>query len=133
MIKPAKQIFLSLPAIIIAAIIFIVSNTPNPGLPKLGIIWEDKLLHFIAYFIFGLSIILFLIVNLKSFNKNKIIILTLLLGAFYSASDEIHQYYIPGRYSDITDWIADMAGILLSITLINKLKNNIFKPNDEIF
>ncbi len=127
MISITKQIIFSLPAIIIATVIFILSSDSNLVLPELGISWEDKLLHSLAYFIFGLSLILFFIVNFNSLKNNRIIILTLLLGAFYAASDEIHQYFVPGRYSDITDWIADMVGIILSTTLTKYLKNKILQ------
>ncbi len=30
--------------------------------------------------------------------------------AVYGASDEIHQFFVPGRYCALADWIADVAG-----------------------
>ena len=31
-------------------------------------------------------------------------------AAVYGASDEIHQFFVPGRYCALADWIADVAG-----------------------
>lgn len=37
----------------------------------------------------------------------------LLVGALYGLSDEWHQMYVPGRFADLGDWIADLAGLAL--------------------
>jgi VanZ family protein len=122
-----KRVLLSLPAVLFAVTIFILSNGPQPDLPKLGIEWEDKLIHAIAYFIFGLAIILFLIANFSTTSIRKLALITLLVGASYAVSDELHQSYVPGRYCEFLDWVADLVGIILSIKLINILKNKIIK------
>lgn len=33
--------------------------------------------------------------------------------ALFGASDEWHQYYVPDRYSDVWDWVADVSGAAL--------------------
>jgi VanZ family protein len=35
--------------------------------------------------------------------------------ALFAASDEFHQSFVPGRSSDIKDWIADMTGTTLAV------------------
>jgi VanZ family protein len=120
-----KQVLFSLPAIIIAVTIFILSNGPQPGLPKLGIEWEDKLLHLTSYFIFGLALILFIIANFPNISIKKVALITLIIGAFYAMSDEIHQYYVPGRHCEFLDWVADVVGIIISIQFIKLLKNKL--------
>ena len=120
-----KQVIFSLPAIIIAVTIFILSNGPQPGLPNLGIVWEDKLLHLTSYFIFGLALILFMIANFQSMSVRKIALITIIIGAFYGLSDEIHQNYIPGRHCDLFDWIADLIGVIISTKFIKLLKTKL--------
>jgi VanZ family protein len=36
-----------------------------------------------------------------------------LVASFYGATDEIHQFYVPGRTMEVYDWIADTLGGLL--------------------
>lgn len=35
----------------------------------------------------------------------------------YAATDEIHQAFVPGRDANLMDWIADIAGILVSFCI----------------
>jgi VanZ family protein len=41
--------------------------------------------------------------------------IALSLTSLYGLSDEIHQYFVPGRSVDITDWIADTLGASLAL------------------
>lgn len=40
------------------------------------------------------------------------------VGAFYAASDEFHQLFVPGRSGRLTDVLIDSAGLLAGIFLI---------------
>ena len=42
--------------------------------------------------------------------------------AVYGASDEIHQFFVPGRYCALADWIADVAGAA-TVQMVFVLKN----------
>ena len=44
--------------------------------------------------------------------------LTSLIGSAYGAIDEIHQYFVPGRNSDILDWVANTIGSILGALAI---------------
>ena len=79
---------------------------------------SDKLLHFIAYFFYGLTI-QFALINSNNYNKKKFIFTILIIGSLFGVSDEIHQYFIEGRSSDIFDWIADSLGIASSLLIKN--------------
>jgi VanZ family protein len=35
-----------------------------------------------------------------------------LLAAAFGATDEWHQMYVPGRFPELRDWVADAAGAL---------------------
>ena len=39
------------------------------------------------------------------------------MTSLYGASDEWHQYFVPGRSCEFGDWIADTAGGALAIAL----------------
>lgn len=34
----------------------------------------------------------------------------IIAGALYGASDEVHQYFVPERQTDIIDWLVDVWG-----------------------
>ncbi|MFH1051594.1 MAG: VanZ family protein [bacterium] len=125
--KIGLRIIFSLPVFIIAIVIFLLSHTPHPEFPKIGIVWEDKIAHLIAYFIFGGTIILFILSNSKKLNFKYIAIVSIIIGSFYGLSDEFHQYFIAGRDAEFFDWVADIAGISLSLLLIKTLKNKLIK------
>lgn len=70
---------------------------------------QDKLMHFLAY---GLLALLWCLVGLKEENPKLRFWLPLLLSSLYGASDEIHQYFVPGRSCEFLDWLADGSGAL---------------------
>lgn len=80
---------------------------------------QDKILHAGAYFIMGT-------LAWRSFEHllTKPIILALCSVTFcslYGISDEWHQSFVVGRFSDIADWIADTSGAGLAVFLLYKL------------
>ena len=42
---------------------------------------------------------------------------SLLICSLYAATDELHQYFVPGRSCRWQDWLIDTTGILLGISL----------------
>ena len=79
---------------------------------------EDKILHFFAYLIYGITIQLALI-NSENYNKRKFYLVILLIGALFGLSDEIHQYFVKGRSTELYDLIADILGVAASLILKN--------------
>ena len=84
-------------------------------------IWtfQDKILHAGAYFIMA-------VLAWRSFRhlRTRRIILALLSVSFcslYGLSDEWHQSFVVGRYSDVADWIADTIGAGLAVFLLYRL------------
>lgn len=43
---------------------------------------------------------------------------SLLIALFYAASDELHQAFVPGRFADVRDWLADAAGAAAAVWLL---------------
>jgi len=101
--------------VLYASLIFYSSSIPASGIPKTPI--STTWLHVVEYSGFGLL----LLPAVKSSNNRKHLMLSLLLLSLYAASDEFHQYFVPGRIMDVHDWLADVAGGLLGLFLSKKL------------
>ena len=86
----------------------------------------DKLAHLVAYFIYGLSLQVAFIAffsDSKKIKTNKsIAIWVAVIGFLFALSDEIHQYFVPGRNADIFDLLVDFTGIFLSLFLIGTVR-----------
>ncbi|WP_404403088.1 VanZ family protein [Idiomarina seosinensis] len=68
----------------------------------------DKLVHFTVFFLLSLTLH-------RAFTLKARFAFVLL--ALYGLLIEIAQHYIPGRGSDVYDWIADSAGVLAYFVL----------------
>lgn len=109
------------PLIVWSAVIFTFSSIPYLRVPKIGLGYEDKIYHFIEFFIWG---IIFLwrsgkvnFIKNPSVSANPLIekiFLMLLVGIIFAFMDEFHQKWIPGRESDRYDLFADIMGLACS-------------------
>jgi len=110
-----KNIIRKIPAIVILLMIFFLSSLSESDLPRDPFELSDKLKHFAAYFILGLSFCLW-------FSREKwltkpvicgisVVIICAVCGIF----DEFHQSFVPGRSgNDLGDLTANIIGSLLS-------------------
>ena len=87
-----------------------------------------KAAHFTIYATLG-ALIFSSVKSIGADCKNSYI-LALVIGTAYAVSDEIHQYFVPGRACMIRDMLLDSCGvafgaaaILLLVKLISKLRN----------
>ena len=124
MLKEKKEgirfVYFVLPVLLYAAAIFYMSSLETISLPDLKISMEDKLLHAMAYFLFGMLLIrAFHYGGAKPLSK-KLIVTVVLLGFIYGLSDEIHQYFVPGRSSEVLDWLADAIGIMFGVLFYSR-------------
>ena len=108
-------IWFQLPAIAWAAAIFIQSSMSYIDTPDLGFDMQDKLFHAIEYAILGFLLRRALVFQSNPFLQRHAGWLTILIGSIYAISDEIHQFYVPGRSSDIGDVVADIVGIIFVV------------------
>jgi len=125
--KIIQRFKFGLPAIVIAVGIFIASHQSKIEIPEIVPEFNDKLLHALAYLIFGITIILALKKNHPQITRAKCFTLLLLIGGLYGMSDEIHQHFIPGRTADVYDWFADVTGILLSYIVFIPVEKYLFR------
>ena len=95
--------------------IFIQSSLGSLKLPDFGFDPLDKILHFIVFGILGILTARGLRNAKTRIVKENYFSLTLLICIIYGASDEIHQYFVPGRYASWADWIADGLGVIILV------------------
>jgi VanZ family protein len=121
--KPNKLIELTktflrhwLPAILIMAVIFLVSSTPSDDLPGFGLF--DTIVkkggHMTGYFLLTLA-------YLRAFRTKdkKAPYLAMGLSLLFAISDEFHQSFVPGRNPALTDVMIDMVGGSLAVWAVH--------------
>jgi len=90
-------------------LIFYLSSRNDIDIPKLTTNF-DKILHAGAYMV--MAFLLYLSIN-KSGIRNNIFTAAFLCAVLYGMTDEIHQYFVPGRDASVGDLIADAIGALI--------------------
>jgi len=99
-------------------LIFLISSIPYPEQPEF---LRDKhapiVEHILEYSILGLLL-------LGSFRSTKrsekqVAILAVSIGILYGISDEIHQLFVPGRYCEFIDVMADSLGSVIGVMVGN--------------
>lgn len=123
--KPQARALLKywLPVIVWAVIIFTASSMPLPPRPPVFPHF-DKVCHFIEYAVLGFLLLRALDstdVNPKGFNLRM---MAVLLAIIYGISDELHQYFVPGRFVELGDILSDGFGAYIG-QLFFRIKRNI--------
>jgi VanZ family protein len=123
-LEKRKVYFVYIPLIVYWIALLIATSLPTDNLPSIAI--SDKFKHFGAFF--GLSILLALTLHYQNkflLLKKYFLAAALIITSLYGILDEIHQSFIPGRYDEFLDWVADslgaIAGILLVFYVMKKL------------
>ena len=59
-------------------------------------------------------------VNISQYASTQLqrVVLPLSLGVLYACTDELHQYFVPGRACQVIDVCIDTAGVLLGMLVI---------------
>lgn len=90
-----------------AGVIFLLSSWSSPPNPPAG--FTDKHVHAAVYA--GLALLVFRALSRGWMRLGAGIALgTTVLTGLYGASDELHQYFVPGRSCDWRDLVADVTG-----------------------
>ena len=104
--------------------IFIMSAIPDTvDTPRLFSLVSSGWQNLLHIPVFGFLAVLW-IPKLKSCGiaENRCIWMALMIGIGYGAFTEIFQLWIPGRFPSVTDFIYDIAGIVLFIWLYQQVK-----------
>lgn len=103
-----------------AIFIFILSSFSFDGLSTSSVYNDDNrdltssVVHVILYAVFTLLAIRAL--QATGISKFKSFFYGFLLALLYGASDEWHQYFVPGRESHISDWLLDAVGAYIVLS-----------------
>ncbi len=109
-----------LPIIIYAGFIYYLSSLPSPLeqiIPEKALIYFDFqrfIYHIIEYGF--LSFLLYRALKITSKNSQ---ILAILITILYAITDELHQYFVPGRISSVFDVAFDSFGAVAMQSIIN--------------
>lgn len=87
-----------------------LSHLPGSVLKELPFNIWDKAAHLIAYMPLGFLLALGMTRRPLRWSKNLAVVLTLGVVAGLGALDEFHQSFVPGRFSTLSDTIADLLG-----------------------
>jgi VanZ family protein len=98
-------------AVVWMAVIFWLSASPDGR----GNFW---LLNYIPFRDKGAHALAFGFLAVLLYFASRRFWLAFLLTSLYGVSDEIHQYFTPGRSVDITDWVADTVGAALALAVL---------------
>jgi len=108
-----------IPAFIWMIVIFYFSSFPTSGV--VGTSTQRFLIlksfHLIEYAI--LAIFIYFAIN--HFR------LSLLISYLYALSDELHQFFTPGRTSKFTDTLIDLVGIIIGFLIYDQIIKRLFK------
>ncbi len=116
--KPANNrkrfLFYFLPAAGYAALIFTLSSFALDIEELRPIFTHDKLLHLVEYYILGYLLMrIFTTSDVPPLAASPVAA-AILVGSAYGLSDEIHQYFVPGRDCNVLDFLFDAAGASLA-------------------
>jgi len=104
----------ALPAWIWGTFIAVMTSLPRIELPKTGLTFTDKILHAGVYFIFA-----FFVARARmqgNVTKSAAALKwTAVFCTVFAIVDEIHQIFIPNRFGDVADGLADIFGVFLAL------------------
>ncbi len=121
-----KKLRYWLPVVLWCGVIFFFSSMPSIRTPFL--IWWDVLIkktgHLSEYAVLYTLLVRALYNSATNLSHKQIYVLAIFFGLSYAFSDEIHQYFTPGRQPAIMDVGIDLMGMLIALKLIIYIKNH---------
>ncbi len=121
-----RILFYLLPAVGYAALIFALSSS-SLDIEELRPVFEyDKLLHLVEYYILGYLLMRVFTTSPDSSRAEMAVFATILIGTVYGASDEFHQYFVPGRDCSLLDFVFDAAGATLAAVTFSFVRHRLW-------
>ncbi|HID40173.1 MAG TPA: VanZ family protein [Calditrichaeota bacterium] len=111
-----------LPWLAMMGLIFWLSSIPDLNQSVFVFELSDKLIHFLVFGILGW-------LTARGLNRctmdriqKHYLLIAGVVTIIFAASDEWHQSFVPGRYADWLDWLADTLGIIVFIFVYSRFK-----------
>lgn len=110
----ATRVSAWLPVAVWAGVIFALSSIPSLGT---GLGLADLVLRKIAHGVefAALGALLYRATSREAWSIG--------FGALYAASDEVHQAFVAGRVASATDWVIDVAGLVVGVAAMRAWRN----------
>ena len=96
-------------------LIFILSSIPSLKAPDVGFHAIDKVSHILEYAVLGILLMRSALFK-QEYNLRLFVTLSC-IGILYGLFDEIHQAFVPNRFSSAWDVLADAVGVMLGLLL----------------
>jgi len=111
-----------LPAATWAVVIFVGSSLPGSAVPG----------NLSAFGHLGEYAVLAILASWAERHRGpmKAAMIALAFVALYGASDELHQLFVPMRMADPVDWLTDIAGACIGVTLL-RLSRQYSRPGGK--
>lgn len=106
-----RKLVLRLPALVTMGISWYLSSGTLDTVPMPSV--SDKLIHLVCFAGLGLFWCWWFSREAWLDRPWRHILYVMLIVAAYGILDEVHQYYVPGRFASALDWAADVAGGML--------------------
>jgi VanZ family protein len=97
-------------------LLFYLSHQPSLETPML-FPGQDKVFHAGVYGVLGILLLASMRRQAGGYRLKQVYI-SVLIASLYGISDEIHQYFVPGRSTEVWDWLADTVGALVATSLL---------------
>jgi VanZ family protein len=98
------------PAALYAAVIFYTSAQSDAALPPVLDVLAEQAIHPLEYTVLGILIVRALAGGLPARVSLSTALLGVALTTAYGLTDEFHQMFVPGRFADWNDVVADAIG-----------------------
>jgi VanZ family protein len=107
------------PAILLMAVIFVFSSLPSAELPNFN--WADRIVkkggHALGYGLLAFGYLRGLKGEIHQVSARQLLG-AWLMAVLYSATDEFHQSFTPGRHPAVTDILIDSIGAVVALILV---------------
>ncbi|MGB0370372.1 MAG: VanZ family protein [Opitutales bacterium] len=100
-----------IPGVLICLTITAVSHQPVEIPDVFDIDHQDKIIHALVYGFLATIWLRWFLTFKKPFTAG---LWAIILTSLFGVSDEVHQHFVPGRYTDFLDWLADTFGAVLA-------------------
>lgn len=87
----------------------------NQDLINIHPLFIRKMAHYVEYFILGFLLFMCFL-DMKRLGRT--FFMSAAAGAIYSITDELHQFFVPGRVMSFFDAIIDFMGVLSALSIM---------------
>jgi len=126
---PARMLRAWLPVLLYIGVIFSLSSLHSTGPTFFA--WQDKVEHSLEYGCFGLLVSRAFFLTLGPARGLAWALGSMAFGSFIGAMDEIYQRWVPGRDSDIRDWVADTTAVIVAVLVASFIARRVARARER--